>query len=537
MTAPCPATMAEGSACHDRLWSIFARFQGDAAPAYHHPAASLSYADLHRAVLALLPVLAALPGQGGPRRPILIWGHKDIRYPVAYWASLLAGHALVPVEPETPPERIRQIIAACDPCALLIADAAGAGLDGFAVPGRLTVLPLPAPSDARADPQLAPNRAVSPGDIAYIMFSSGTLGLPKGIQVTYANLVDFIDWLDPLFAAAPPTGAVTGIIRHCFDVSLFELWTAWTRKLPITALDHATVADSTGYITRLRADRASLWVSTPSLVRLFLRNRRFCREGLPDLTTFLFCGEPLTKPILRDLFQRFGPCRIINTYGPTECTVAVTATDITPQHLEAADEVPIGRARPGTQLSLAPDTAPGRPGELWIGGASVGAGYLGLPDKQAQAFPRPGLYRSGDLVRAGADGQWHFLGRIDREVKIQGLRIDLNEIEAHLRQQPGVDDAVVEPHVIHGEARALQTFVLGVQSEADLAALAATLARELPPHLVPRFWYGGFSEQLNLNSKLDRKQLAAAALTARLRHVHTSPGAARPTESLKEGAL
>jgi D-alanine--poly(phosphoribitol) ligase subunit 1 len=533
--------------CHRRLWAIFDGFQGDGRLAYSHPAGDLSFATLHRAVERLLPALAALP-RAAQRRPILIWGHKDVRYPIAYWASLLAGQALVPVEPETPPERIRQIIATCDPSVILVADGAAPAPDltGFASDGRLTVLPLADPQALADAPAGAVVRdlSIAAADVAYIMFSSGTLGQPKGIQVTYSNLLDFIDWLEPLLGPSALQGGVSGIIRHCFDVSLFELWASWTGKLSLCALDHATVSDSTGYIARLAAGRVSLWVSTPSLVRLFLRNRRFCRETLPDLTTFLFCGEPLTKPIVRELFARFGPsCRIVNTYGPTECTVAVTAVDITPQHLEAEDELPIGHARPGTQLCLPPGTPAGQAAELWISGASVGAGYIGLPEKQAQAFPRADLYRSGDLARVDGDGQWHFLGRIDREVKIQGLRIDLNEIEAHLRRQPGVEDAVVEPHIIHGEARALQAFVVGASSDAELANLASTLARELPPYLVPRFWYAGFPEALNLNSKLDRKLLADAAQSARLRHVHmagpgtgTAPAEQNPAEQNKDYA-
>ncbi|MGD9918246.1 MAG: AMP-binding protein [Paenirhodobacter sp.] len=516
--------------CHARLRAIFDRFAGFAGPAYRHRRQEVSFRELHAAVLGLAAALARHPRMA-ERRPVLIWGHKDPRYMVAYWACLLAGQALVPVEPETPPERLRQIIASCDPALLLFAQedaamqerirpvlqACGCDLMPVAPPG----MPRAGGALPAAGPALAPHRGTD-RDVAYIMFSSGTLGAPKGIQVTYANLLDFIDWLDPLLGRHPDAGAVSGNIRHCFDVSLFELWTSWTRGLPICTLDHGDVADSTGYIERLAASGAALWVSTPSLTRMILRNRRFCARTLPGLKTFLFCGEPLTKQICAALFERFDGCRILNTYGPTECTVAVSATEITPEMLGKAGDLPIGRARPGTEMRLAPQTAPGAAGEIWISGRSVGAGYLGLPEKQAAAFPEPGLYRSGDRGLETADGQWHFLGRIDREVKIQGLRVDLNDIEAHLRACPGVEDAAVEPHFLHGEARALQAFVLGPEGEAALVALAGKLASELPPHLVPRFWFAGFPSRLNLNSKLDRKELVAAAQAAQWRHLHMS---------------
>ncbi|PWC85503.1 hypothetical protein TSH100_15230 [Azospirillum sp. TSH100] len=523
------------SPCVAALWTIFGRFAGDDRPAYRQSSADLSFAGLHSAVLRFLPVVAGMPGRP-QRRPILIWGHKDGRYPVAYWACLLTGHALVPVERETPPERVRQIVETTDACALLVADgdsAAAGRLAALARPGRFAVLEMADPCDggsAVPDPAIpAPDPTIRCGDAAYIMFSSGTLGRPKGIGISYANLLDFIAWLDillpvPSSAAAgmgaAGTGAVTGIIRHCFDVSLYELWMSWRHRLPLVVLDHADIANSTDYIARLAAAEASLWVSTPSILRLMLKNRRFSGRTLPSLSTFLFCGEPLTKPAVAILFERFPGCRVINTYGPTECTVAVTSVEISREHLEAPDELPIGAPRPGTWLETAPGTPAGEPGEILIRGASVGLGYIGLPERQARAFPESGLYRSGDLGIVGPGGNWYLRGRMDREIKVQGVRIDLNEIEAHLRRQPGVDDAVVQPYLLHGEARALSAFVLGVESDACLRRLADALAAELPPYLVPRHWYGGFPAALNANSKLDGTQLAATAQHAKFRHIH-----------------
>lgn len=519
---------------HARLWAIFDRFAQDDRPAYRLPGGVLSFAQLHRAVLRLLNVLAKLPRRA-ERRPILIWGHKDSRYPVAYWACLLAGHPLVPIEPETPIARLQQVLESCDASVILLADGQLDALDELTVGPQFCVQPLPDPKMACPEDAVPFVRdcGIRVEDTAYIMFSSGTLGQPKGIQVTYANLLDFISWLDVLFADPDAVQSVSGTIRHCFDVSLFELWMSWTRKLPLSALEHGSFADSTGYIVRLAADRVSLWVSTPSMVRLFLKNRRFNGQSLPDLSTFLFCGEALTKPVVAALFERFPQCRVINTYGPTECTVAVTSVEITPAHLSAAQELPIGRPRLGTTLEFVSNpTLPGQEqGEILISGASVGAGYVGMPEKNAQAFLRPDAYRSGDCGSRGADGQWYFQGRMDREVKIQGYRVDLNEVEAQIRQQPGVEDVAVQPYVLHGEARALTAYVVGAQSDACLARLAQALSADLPPYLVPRYWIGGFAIGLNQNSKLDRTRLTDAAAT--LRHVHM-PAQVQPDSSRQE---
>jgi D-alanine--poly(phosphoribitol) ligase subunit 1 len=520
-----------------RLRAIFERFAGQADASYRHAGGELSYADLYRHAATLRHHLASGPLAGPLRPPVLIWGHKDHRYMIAYWACLTGGWALVPVEPETPVERVRQIAVACGAGAVLIADT-----DARIEAQISDLLPVICICIGGADDSgglpsndsicRVPDAGILPDDVAYIMFSSGTLGQPKGIRVSYGNLVDFIDWLDVLLPDAPTWQGVSGNIRYCFDVSLFEIWTAWLHLLPVTALDHGDLANSSGLIQRMATGRVSLWVSTPSIIRLFLKNPRFTGETLRDCRTFLFCGETLTKTIVRQLFDRFPGCRVINTYGPTECTVAVTCVDITEAHLSDGRELPIGYARAGTELQhlayaeTCEGDGSGLPGgEIYIRGRSVGHGYINLPEKQATAFPAPGLYRTGDWGDRAGDGLWYFKGRIDRETKIQGVRVNLDDVEKHLRSLAGVDDAVVSVYSFDGQPRALNAFVLGPRGDADLQVLAARLATELPAYLVPRFWYANFDVTLNNNSKLDRKEVMAAAGKARARHVHCVLGA------------
>lgn len=518
----------------ERLRAIFESFAGERAASYRYVGGELSYGELYRRAADLRHVLAGGPLAGAARPPVLIWGHKDHRYMIAYWACLTGGWPLVPVEPETPVERVRQIASACGAGALLIADK-----DTRIEAQMADLLPIVRIGDegdnsgltADGEVYRVPAAGIKPHDVAYIMFSSGTLGQPKGIQVSYANLIDFIDWLTVLLPEAAMWQGVSGNIRYCFDVSLFEIWTAWLHRLPVTALDHADLANSSGLIQRMAADRVSLWVSTPSMIRLFLKNRRFNGEALPACRTFLFCGETLTKAIVRQLFERFPGCRVVNTYGPTECTVAVTGVDIAEAHLSATHELPIGYARPGTVLEhfvKADASAEGgsQPvgGEIYIRGLSVSNGYINLPEKQATAFPEPGLYRTGDWGYRAKDGLWYFRGRIDRETKIQGVRVDLDDVEKHVRSLEGIDDAMVSVYSLDGQPRALNAFVLGPRSEADLRTVAERLATELPSYLVPRFWYADFEVKLNNNSKLDRKDVIAAAGKAGARYVHSVLG-------------
>jgi D-alanine--poly(phosphoribitol) ligase subunit 1 len=234
-----------------------------------------------------------------------------------------------------------------------------------------------------------------------------------------------------------------------------------------------------------------------------VRNKQFNAQTLPDLQTMLFCGEVLSKSLLETLWQRFPDLRIINTYGPTECTVAVTAVEITRAHLLDTRPLPIGYARQGTKITGA--TGSGGLDELVITGRAVGLGYLGDAAKQAKSFPMAATYMTGDWGQA-FDDLWYFDGRKDREIKLHGHRIDLNTVEAALRATPGVEDAVVD---VHPNNRGLRAFVLGQTTPQALEQTARHLVQTLAAPMVPRFWYGSTLYPLNANSKLDRKAFIA----------------------------
>lgn len=483
---------------HAALRAVHDRFAGEPGPAWRHVSGDLSYAELHRRSVVLAAHLA------GKRSPVMIWGHKDAAFAVAYWACLLAARPLIPVEPDLPPARIRAVARSCGAGLLLLADAHEApSLEGVRV------------LDAAAEhpPARTPGIAAEGGDTAYILTSSGTSGAPKGIKVSYDNLAHFVAWLTDDLLTETPLAAVSGNVRHCFDVSLFELWSAWTRRVAVSALDHSEFSSSRKYIERYGAHGVGLWVSTPSAIAPYLRDPAFSARNLPDLATFLFCGEVLPKRIVALLHEHFPGAAVWNTYGPTECTVAVTAIRVEAHHLKAREPLPIGHPRPGARLSI-------EHGEILIAGPCVGPGYVGLPERQAASFPHPGVYRTGDLGALGADGAWRFLGRSDREVKIQGVRIDLSEIEGLIAEQVGVRGAVVDPHVVRGFPRALEAHVGGVAESADLAALAGRMAAELPGWMVPRFWFGCREAPLGPGGKLARAALVETARKGGVRHVH-----------------
>lgn len=490
---------------HAALRSVFEGFRGAPGPAYRHVSGDLSFAELHARSGALAARLAT---QSEARAPVILWGHKHRDTQLAYWACLLAGRPLIPVETDTPPARLEGIARSCGAALVL-------GAAPNSPPPPVAGVPAwdaSAPPDGPA--RVPPGAAC--GDVAYIMYSSGSTSRPKGIAITYANLAHFVAWLRDYLLADVTFGAVSGTVRHCFDVSLFELWAGWLRRRPLSALDHAEFANSRKYVERYAAHGVGLWVSTPSTVRAYLKDPRFDAAQLPALRTFLFCGETLAKPLVQQLRERFPRSRIVNTYGPTECTVAVTSVTIETHHLASSHPLPIGYARPGCTLAL-------EDGQIVVRGAAVGAGYIRLPEKQAAAFPAPATYRTGDAGEVPDGALWYFGGRLDREVKILGARMDLAEIEAEIERVEGVETAFVEPVEIGGVRRALRAFLHGPADPADLSRVARRTAETLPPAMVPKFWRLCPDLRLNRNSKVDRAAMIDAAMARSADHVERLP--------------
>ncbi|HHQ4530375.1 TPA: AMP-binding protein [Aeromonas hydrophila] len=485
--------------------AIFNAFRHSPAPAYHHLAGDLSYQALFDNAATLAMTLRQLG-----REPIIIYGHKNRAYLVAYWACILAGRTVIPVESDNHRSRVAAIATQSGATLALNTTQAPLG-DSVTIPVHPVPLETTLCSQERehvAQHWQTTEPSFNDEDTMYMMFSSGTTGRPKGILVSYGNTVDFIKWLNDAFSL---NGTISGNIRYCFDVSLYELWLAWLYVQPISSLDHSEMINTRKAIQRHRQHGTTTWVSTPSMTAYYLKDRQFDADSLPQLSRFIFCGEVLSKSLISELRNKFPEAAVINTYGPTECTVAVTCVEIRDHHITDARPLPIGQARPNSHIIIDPHTQ-----EIIIQGSSVGNGYLGAGPEQEQRFvaldnPRTRRYHTGDLGYLDHD-TLYFLGRADREIKVQGHRIDLNVIEQALHTLPDVEEAFVTPWVRKGQIQALRAFIK-FTPQSSLARCAQALSAHLPPYMVPKFWYPMETCQLNLNSKLDRHAVAEAALT------------------------
>ncbi|HEY2579588.1 MAG TPA: amino acid adenylation domain-containing protein, partial [Streptosporangiaceae bacterium] len=455
----------------------------------------LSYADL----LAQAAGLAARLRRHGvlPETRVGICVRRTPDLVVAVLGVLLAGGAYVPLDPAHPVRRLRAILADAR-AVTTVADPAGQELPGLpTVPVRGGPVPLPAPP-----------AAVRPGQAAYVMYTSGSTGQPKGVVVSHASLTAFVTATGERFGLDAGCRSI-GFASVGFDVSVLDILVPLCRGGSVQLIGDADRADPARLQRFLEEHKVTWGVLPPAVLPLLTPGR------LPSLTDLLTAGEP---PEPGQVARWSGPQRRFhNWYGPTETTVCVTGTELT-----GAWDRPLPIGRPlgdctayvlGGQLEPCP---PGVPGELCIGGPQLARGYASQPGQTAQHFiadpfggpPGARLYRTGDRAAWQQDGHLAFLGRLDRQVKIHGQRVEVAEVEAVLRDHPGVRQAVVDAEPAPAGDLRLAAYL--VPAEPELTGLRDYCAARLPASMVPARIVTVASLPLSVAGKVDIAALRAA---------------------------
>jgi len=427
---------------------------------------------------------------------------------VSLLGILKAGGAYVPLDPTYPPDRLSLVIEDSQMPVLLTTAASRAHLPPAAA--GVTILDAE-DTDLERESAKAVVSQATPTNFAYVIYTSGSTGKPKGVMVENRNVVNFFTGMDRAIGCAP--GVWLAITSVSFDISVLEL--LWTLTRGCTVVVHgdegsATIADE---ITRYRVTHLQM---TPSLARMLTLDPR-AYSALGSLKQMLLGGEAVPAALIHHLRQVFKG-EIHNMYGPTETTIWSTTCRVE----DRDTSVSIGRPIANTQIYiLDPDFNPvpvGEIGELFISGDGLARGYWRRPELTAERFMTiPGLgpdriYRTGDLARFLPDGNIHFLGRADYQIKLRGHRIEPGEIESVLEKFPGVRQAaVVLREDREGDKRLVAYLVAETAgSAAALRAagdLRAAAGAKLPDFMVPSAFV--FLNELPLtgNGKIDRKAL------------------------------
>ena len=444
--------------------------------------------------------------------PVIVYGHKSPLMVVSFLACLKAGFPYIPVEKDTPPNRIASIISSAKPKILLntekASDLSQYDLTTIHLDETLPKLPFLENSVKRC--------SKSREDIAYVIYTSGTTGNPKGVQITYGNLCNFVKWTTSMVNLEPYSAVFLNQASFSFDLSVLDLYTGLASNNTILSVEKAALSDMNLLNKYLEKNKLSHWVSTPSFVNYYCNNPDFSEKTFPFLSTFLFCGEPLSNVTVSELHSRFPKIRVINLYGPTETTCAVTSIDITKEILKKYNPLPVGSPPKGVSIIIMVNNVEqplGNVGEIVITGTQVGKGYLNDSENSLKYFftyKNEPAYKTGDLGYI-KNGSLFCVGRIDNQVKINGLRIELEDIEAHLRKCQNVKEAIVSPNYSNPKNYYLvATLVLENvtdSSSKEALEIKSDLKTRIPLYMMPRKILFVESLPLTKNGKIDRKKI------------------------------
>ena len=448
---------------------------------------------------------------------------------VAYAGLLGAcwvGAAYVPLNPDWPERRLLRVLETTELDALIVDDRGLKLLSAqvlkqspnhILAPGS-TSFSLGAPPTLIAGFDALPNhhhlpKTLAEDDLAYIMFTSGTTGSPKGVMVSTGSVSSFLSAMQELY----PFSSQDRISqRHelSFDFSVLDLFITWFSGASLHVVPASQLMGPSRFI---RERQLTAWFSVPSAVA-FMRDMKMLTAGaFPSLRYSAFCGEPLPAASVR-AWQ--GACKnsvIDNIYGPTEATVACLGQRCSEPFVvtEERGTIAIGKPFRGMDAAIV-DTflnllAPGEKGELALSGKQVAKGYFKDPQKTAARFPSIDgkvWYLTGDSAYQDADGRFHHLGRTDNQIKMLGNRVEIEDVEAHLRQVCGVDSvAAVAWPITNGSAGGIVAFVAG--STLTVAEIRETMQRRVPKYMVPT--EVRFLQRLPVSAsgKTDRRTLTA----------------------------
>lgn len=476
----------------------------------------------------------------GPEVPVGLSLRRSVDLLVGILGILKAGGAYVPLDPSYPDQRLHSIVETAGLEIIVAGSGEASRLSG----GNRQIV---GPSQEGGGTPAAPTAAIpdkpSVDSLAYVLFTSGSTGEPKGVAVTHRNVARLFTMVQPRFGLSPKD-IVCQFHSYAFDVSVFEIWAALLNGATLVLVPAETMRSPPDMLDLLVRERVTLLCQTPSAFAPLVDAD--VAAGAPPLALrfVVLAGEALDAQSLAPWIESRGDARpkLINMYGPTETTVYVTYHEVSKADLERTASV-IGKGFSDTPILILDRDRQllpwGAIGEAYIGGPGVARGYFNRPDLTAERFVGnpfatsscDTLYRTGDLARFLADGSIEYHGRADHQVKIRGFRVELSEIEARLSAHPDVQSCVV---VTRKQTDSLELVGhVTLRKPVTAVILQQHLRQFLPSYMIPAHIMVHERMPLNVSGKIDRRALPEPGLHATGRQSGEEP--ATPTEKSVAG--
>ena len=495
-------------------------------PALVAPNGSLDYRQLDELSNALANALIAQGISKGDRIGIDL--EKFAEAVVAIYGILKAGGTYVPLDPRAPAQRKAMIVSDCAMRGLITSREKLQGLQP-ALAGRppcVVLIDAAAPAGMLVWSDVASaSRAIptDPGtielDLAYILYTSGSTGVPKGVMISHRAALAFVEWSARYFRLDAGDRLSNHAPLH-FDLSVFDLFAAADAGSAVVLVPPAVAVFPRSLAKWIDESGVTVWYSVPSALTQLALHGGLEKLGFSALRQVLFAGEVFPVAHLRRLMAAIPQAAYFNLYGPTETNVC-TVYEVPARVPENSAPLPIGRACENTEVFAMNEQgrvlSAGETGELLVRGPTLMQGYWGQPGRSQEAlvpdprFPdRAGcVYRTGDLVRLEESGDYRFIGRRDNQVKSRGYRIELGDIEAVLHRHPAVAHAAAVP-VPHPEFGCVLRGLLVLRGGCRLerAEIAAFCADALPPYMIPADFEFRTELPMTSNGKVDRRALA-----------------------------
>ena len=432
---------------HDMIKAIehFAQVQPD-FPVYDILGQVHTYGDLKKDSDSLATQIDRL---GLPdKSPVVVFGGQEYEMLATFVALTKSGHAYIPIDSHSALERVAAIVEVAEPSLIIaindfpLADVAAPIFSAEQVQTAF-----------REGASYELSHPVQGDDNYYIIFTSGTTGKPKGVQISHNNLLSFTNWMitDKEFAT-PERPQMLAQPPYSFDLSVMYWAPTLALGGTLFALPSAVTQDFKQLFETILSLPIAIWTSTPSFADMALLSDDFNSQKLPQLTHFYFDGEELTVKTAQKLRDRFPQARIINAYGPTEATVALSAVAVTDEMLQNCKRLPIGYTKADSPTFVIDEEGQkvpnGQQGEIIVCGPAVSKGYLNNPEKTAEAFFEfEGLpaYHTGDVGSMTDEGLLLYGGRMDFQIKFNGFRIELEDVSQNLNKSKYVESAVAVP--------------------------------------------------------------------------------------------